>query len=75
MEKLTCIKEYMEKEKADYEHSKFIIETVLSSQKKKPQVKRTVKPHRIDDDEEMAKRRQVYKKRRVMMKHLFFTEL
>ena len=64
----------MEKEKVGYEQARHIVETIEKMQTKKLKQRRPHTEHSIDDDVEIAKRRKVFKKKRIVPKHLYFTD-
>ena len=74
MEKLNCVKEYMEKEKTDYEQENFIVNAILAAKETGKVTKIKKNQQIIDDDRELARRKQCLKGKRIMLKHLYFAD-
>lgn len=75
MEKLNCVKEYMEKEEADYEEASYIVDAIMTAQKKEEKQKKKRVKYILDDDLELAHRKKALKSKRIMLKNLYFADV
>ena len=64
----------MEEEKVGYDEAEFIVNEILKTQKKDKKVKTVKKQVPIDDEEILKKRKQVFNRKRVMVKHFHFID-